>query len=265
MVDVTGEHITYQGPSGPVRAYLAKPEGSGPWPGLVVIHEILGLTPHMEELSRRFASEGYLTVVPDLFCHDDLFSKVKEEFIIPSFRLMGAPDREAAIQALPAHEQQGARDALEWFTKRDQSSYLPDIQASVDLLKDRSDCTGIVGSIGYCMGGALSGRLAAEGADIGAAVIFYGSIPPVDQVGKVRCAVQGHYGGDDHGITDKVPELQAAMAANGKDFTAYVYEGAPHAFFNDTRPSYVPAAAELAWSRTKEFLAKHLKGAAVAK
>jgi carboxymethylenebutenolidase len=141
---------------------------------------------------------------------------------------------------------------------------VPDLRAAVDYLKGRSDVrANAIGSIGYCMGGGLSGQLATSGADIAAAVINYGPIPPLDEVPNVRCAVMGHYGGEDTGITSRVPELEEAMKRHGKDFTAHVYEGAPHAFFNDERPSYRAEAAALTWERTLDFFRRHLKGAAV--
>ncbi|MFI5267493.1 MAG: dienelactone hydrolase family protein [Chloroflexota bacterium] len=260
---MTGERITYPGPSGPVQAYLAKPAGSGPWPGLIVIQEVFGLVPHVEDLAGRFAGEGYLALAPDMYCHDERFKSVKNEGIEGAMAIRRAPDLEAAIKALPADRQGDVRAALEWLEKRDASTYVPDLQAGLAFLRGRSDCTGVVGSIGFCMGGGLSGQLAASGADLNAAVIYYGPIPPVDKVPNIKCPVQGHYGGDDPGITGTVPQLQAAMAANGKDFTAYVYEGAPHAFNNDTRPSFHADAAKLAWGRTKEFLEKNLKGSTV--
>jgi carboxymethylenebutenolidase len=261
---VSGNLITYPGPSGDVRAYLATPEGDGPWPGLIVIQEVFGLESHIEDVVRRFAAEGYLSVAPDLYCHDERFRDIVHEALPPALGLRRAPDPEAALQAMPEGQRENVRAAWQWLTNRDASTYIPDLQAALAFLKGRSDCTGTVGAIGFCMGGGLSGGLAAAGADLGAAVIYYGPIPSADAVPSIKCPVQGHYGGEDPGITGTVPQLQAAMAANGKDFTAYVYEGAPHAFNNDTRPSYHAEASKLAWQRTTEFLAKHLKGAAVA-
>lgn len=259
----SGDLLRYPSPSGEVRAYLATPEGNGPWPGLIVIQEVFGLEPHIEDVARRFAAEGYLSIAPDFYCHDPAFKDVAKEALPQALGLRRAPDPEAALAAMPEGQREKVRQAWQWLTNRDASTYIPDLQAALALLRGRSDCTGAVGAIGFCMGGGLSGQLAAAGADLNAAVIYYGPIPPVDKVANIKCPVQGHYGGEDPGITNTVPELQAAMAANGKDFTAYVYEGAPHAFNNNDRPSYHPEAAKLSWSRTTEFLAKHLKGAAV--
>src|SRR5690606_21631275 len=121
----------------------------------------------------------------------------------------------------------------------DKSTYVPDLQAAVDYLKTRSDVRPeAIGSIGWCMGGGLSGALAASGADLAAAVIYYGPIPDLDKVGNIKCPVQGHYGGDDAPITSRVPEFEAAMKAAGKYLETYIYEGAPHAFTNDHRVTY---------------------------
>ena len=112
------------------------------------------------------------------------------------------------------------------------------------------------------MGGGLVGQLVASYVNIAAGVIFYGPPPPLDKVGNVRCPVQGHYGGDG-GITNNVPAFEEAMRAAGKDFAAFVYEGAPHAFNNDQRPSFHGESAKVAWGRTLEFFQEHLKGAPV--
>jgi carboxymethylenebutenolidase len=132
----------------------------------------------------------------------------------------------------------------------------------MDYLLDRADVLPTaIGAIGFCMGGRLAGTFATTGVHLAAAVIFYGPIPPLDGVPNLRCPIQGHYGGDDLSVTSRVPELGAAMKAAGKEFTYFVYEGAPHAFHNNTRPSYHPAAAELSWSRALQFLAQHVKSA----
>ena len=262
---IATESLTYPSASGGVKAYLAKPAGGQPWPALIVIQEVFGLEPHIEDLARRFAREGYLALAPDLYCHDAVRATLTVQDIERALALARAPDLEAAIRELPADRQEGARRAANWRNERDASTYVPDLRAAVDYLKGRSDVRAdAIGAIGYCMGGGLSGQLATSGADIAAAVINYGGIPPLEQVPNVRCVVQGHYGGADVGITSRVPELEAAMKAHGKSFTAYVYDGAPHAFFNDTRPSYTPEAAKLTWERTLDFFERHVRRAAVA-
>jgi len=263
-VPIVTENLTYSGPTGPVKAQLARPAEGGPWPAIIVIQEVFGLVPHIEDVARRFAGEGYVTLAPDLYSHDSVRPTLDDEAIVQSFAVRGAPDKEAAIAALPADRQEPVRRAVDWMTNRDASTYVPDLRAAMDWLRARPDVRGsAIASIGYCMGGGLSGALAASGADLAAAVIYYGGAPPLDRLTNVRCPVQGHYGGEDPGITGQVPKFAEAMAAAGKDFTPYVYEGAPHAFFNDQRPSYRSEPSQLAWERTLDFFERHLKGAAV--
>ena len=259
---IVTEQVTYPGAGEPVRAYLARPESGQPWPAVIVIQEVFGLTEHIEDIARRFAREGYLALAPDLYSHDPVRPGLSVLDIEHALLISRAPDLETGLEQVRPADRERARQAVEWRANRDTSTYLPDLRAAVDWLKSREDVRGdAIGAIGYCMGGALAGQLAASGAEIAAAVINYGGNPPLDQVPNVRCPVMGHYGGDDEPITPHVPELEAAMKAHGKDFTAYVYEGAPHAFFNDTRQTYTPDAAQLAWERTREFFQRHLKGA----
>ena len=230
---------------------------------MIVIQEVFGLDDHIEDLARRFAREGYLALAPDLYCHDSVRATLSIEDI-ESALAAGRGDVEANIRQLPADRQERVRRAIDWRNNRNTSTYVPDLEAAVAYLKGRSDVRSeAVGCIGYCMGGGLSGQLATSGAEVAAAVINYGAPPPANDIPKVRCAVQGHYGGLDTGITSRIPDFEAAMKGAGKDFTAYVYEGAQHAFFNDMRPSYHPEASKLTWERTLDFLQRHLKLAAV--
>ncbi len=259
----SGERITYPSASGGVEAYLARPSDDGPWPAIVVVHEVHGLTPHIEDLARRFAQQGYLALAPNLYCHDRGFDEFTAEDLEQAMKL-GRDADEEAFQKLPEDRRDGVRKAVVWRNTRSQATYLPDLLEAVDYLKSRPDVRPeAIGAIGYCMGGGLVGQMATAGADIAAGVINYGHIPPLDKVPNVRCALQGHYGGKDLGITSHVPELAEAMRQHGKDYTWYVYEGAPHAFFNDTRASYHAEAAKLTWERTLEFFERHLKKAAV--
>jgi carboxymethylenebutenolidase len=253
--------MTYPGTAkGPVRAYLATPANDSPSPGIIVVQEIMGLAPHIEDMARRVARAGYVALAPDLYSHDQVFSTLNhDDFGGPALSAAFSPESESVISKLPVEKQASVRAIVNWFKTRDQSTYLPDLKAAVTFLKGRPDTTAAVGVVGFCFDGGLAGRLAASGADLQAGVIYYGPIPPVDQVGEVRCPLLGHYGGEDPNITNTMPQLQAAMAANGKDFTAYVYEGAPHAFNNDTRPSYHAEAAITAWGRTLDFLQKNLQ------
>jgi carboxymethylenebutenolidase len=256
---VSGERMTYPSASGGVEAYLAQPAGEAPWPAIIVVQEVHGLTPHIEDLARRFAGEGYLALAPNLYCHDQGFDEFTSEDLEQAMRL-GREADEAAFAKLPEERREGVRKAVVWRNTRSQATYLPDLIEAVDYLKNRDDVrSDAIGAVGYCMGGGLVGRMATAGAAMAAGVINYGHIPPVEEVPNVRCALQGHYGGKDEGITSHVPELAAAMQQHGKDYSSFVYEGAPHAFFNDTRPSYHAEAARLTWERTLDFFARHLK------
>jgi carboxymethylenebutenolidase len=259
---VQTERLTYTATDGDLKAYLARPTGGEPWPAIIVIQEVFGLVDHIEDVARRLAGEGYLTLAPDLYTNDPVRPTLSDEDIVAAFPFRGRADQIAV--EVPAEKQEGVRRALDWLTNRNLSTYVPDLRAAVDYLRGRPDVrSSAIGAVGFCMGGGLVGQLVASGADIAAGVIFYGPPPPLDKVANVRCPVQGHYGGEDPGITNNVPAFEEAMRSAGKDFTAYVYEGAPHAFNNDQRPSYHAEAAKTAWERTLDFFQRHLKGAPV--
>jgi carboxymethylenebutenolidase len=234
--------------------------GTPPWPAILLAHEVFGLVDHIEDVARRFARLGYLTLVPDLYSHDPLRQGLSEWDIEQALRLGRAPDLDAALEELPAERRDGARRAIAWRGQRNQSTYLADLQAVLEFLRTsptvRADA---IAAVGFCMGGGLVGELAAAGAPLAAAVIYYGPPPPLAQVAAVRCPVLGHYGGADPPITSRVPEFEAAMRSHGKAFTAHIYDRAPHAFNNDTRPSFDPPVARLAWRRTRDFLRRALR------
>lgn len=256
------ENIIYSSRTGQVEAYLARPPGDGPHPALLLIQEVFGLVQHMRAVAQRFAGEGYLAMVPDLYCHDKRRLEVSQDDVDKAMAIRRVPDVAAAIAQFTAEQQPRVRRALDWLTNRDSSAYLGDLQDGLEYLRGRGDVQpDAIGCVGYCMGGGLAGRLATSGADLAATVIYYGGIPPVEEVGRVRCPVQGHYGGEDAPITSRVPELEAAMRTANKVFTPYIYEGAPHAFANDHIPNYHAASAQLAWQRTVEFLSRHVTGA----
>jgi carboxymethylenebutenolidase len=259
-VALTSAYVRYPSPRGGVRAYLTRAADDMPRPALIVIHEWTGLIPYIEDVGRRLAREGYLALVPDLYTDDPVRADFTVDDLEAATDLGHAADLEAALQELPPDHRDRVRRAHEWRRGRPGASYVPDLQASLAYLQARPDVISTaIGAIGFCMGGRLAGTLATTGADLAAAVIFYGPIPPLDGVPNVRCPVEGHYGEEDPSVTRRVPELEAAMRAAGKEFTAFVYPGAPHAFHNDTRPSYTPAAAEQSWARALAFLDQHVK------
>lgn len=262
------EQVTYPSRGLSVAADLARPTGQPPWPALVLIHEISGGGDHYRDVASRFARRGYVALVPDLYSNDQVYQSLELHAVHAMGRVRHAEDLEAAITALklPPDEHEELRRAAYWDRERDTSTYVPDLLAAVDYLKTRPDVRpSAVGAVGYCWGGGLLGQLLVAGADLAAASIYYGEPPPFDQLGGVRCPVQGHYGTGDTVVGYRfAPDLESAMKANGKDFSHYLYEDAPHAFFNDTGARYRADAAALAWERTVEFFQRHFEGARVA-
>jgi carboxymethylenebutenolidase len=247
-----------------IDAYLAVPDGPGPWPAFIVIHEIWGLVPHIEDVARRFAEAGFAALAPDLYSRGGL-PVTPDEIARAMVFMQTVPVEKRAdpvavgshLAELPAGDREVTGRALAWLQTRDLSQNVTDLRATLDWLTSQSFVDPRrISSLGFCMGGGLSARLAASGADLAGAVIFYGEHPPVDQIPNIRCRVLGLYGGEDHRITDGVPDLARAMAAAGKQFDYHVYAGAPHAFFNDTRAAtYRPEAARDAWARVLTFQA----------
>ena len=251
-------------------AAVARPEHArGPLPGLLVIQEAWGVDAHIEDVMRRFAAAGYLTLAPDLFAVDGnrpapLARDRMAELIAFANNgppnLMGDPAaRAAALAKRPEPERGRLGESLAALT----SSLSPDRReaqlaivraAALYLREEREETRGqMIGSVGFCLGGTLSALLACREPELGAAVIFYGGPPASDEIAKIRCPVLGFYGGKDHRVTSQVPAFVEAMAAAGKRLDHVIYPEAGHAFFNDSRPSYDIAAARDAFARTLIF------------
>jgi len=219
---------SYPGPHGAVKAYLAQPTAAGRVPAVIVVHENRGLNPHIEDVARRFAAAGYLTLAPDLL---------------------------SPIGGTPADEDK-ARDMIGQLSA---GQAVAELEAAVAFLKDHADTTGAVGAVGFCWGGGMVDRLALASPGLKAAVAYYGPEPDLDQVKSVHAAVLLHYAGLDSRITSKGPAFAEALRKAGAPVVErYVYEGANHAFNNDTGSRYDKAAADLAWQRTLAFLKAHL-------
>jgi len=223
------EYIHYPGTTGEVRAYLARPKGDEKRPGVVVIHENQGLTPHIEDVARRVASEGFLSLAPDA--------------LTP---LGGTPkDLDKAIEL-----------TKELDGRATQENYL----AAVRYLKTHPGSTGKVGVIGFCWGGRMANLVAVNAPDVSAAVPFYGQQPPLEDVPKIKASLLLHYAGLDEKINAGIPAYEAALKKAGIAYQLFMYEGAKHAFHNDAKADrYHKEAARLAWQRTVEFLNKKLK------
>ena len=223
------ERIKYSGATGEVVAYLARPKGDEKLPGVVVIHENRGLVPHIEDVTRRVALEGFLAIAPDA--------------LTP---LGGTPEDPEKAPAL--------------IQKLDSQSTLQNYLAAVKYLKTHPGSTGKVGVIGFCWGGAMANQVAVNSPDVLAAVPYYGRQPASEDVPKIKASLLLQYAGLDEGINKGIPAYEEALKKASIDYKIYVYEGAQHAFNNDANPArYNKEAAQLAWQRTLSFLKEKLK------
>jgi carboxymethylenebutenolidase len=223
------EYVRYPGETGEVRAHLARPRVDEKLPGVVVIHENRGLNPHIEDVNRRVAVEGFLALAPDAL---------------------------SPVGGTPK-DQDEARSLIR---NLDGPSTLKNFTAAVAYLKTHPLSTGKVGVVGFCWGGAMTNHVAVNSPDVVAAVPFYGSQPAAGDVPKIRASLLLHYAGLDERINKGIPAYEAALKAAAVDYKIYVYEGAKHAFNNDTNTErYHKEAAALAWKRTISFLREKLK------
>ncbi|WP_234734357.1 dienelactone hydrolase family protein [Tellurirhabdus bombi] len=217
------ERVTYPGGEGSMKGYLARPKANGKYGSVVVIHENRGLNPHIEDVTRRLALAGFLALAPDALSP-----------------FGGTPTEEAQVREL--------------FGKLDTQKNLANFTKSLDYLKARSDSNGKVGSVGFCWGGAMSNQLAVNYPDLKAAVAYYGRQPDAAQVPQIKAAVMLHYGGLDERVNAGIPAYEEALKKAKIPYELYVYEGAQHAFNNDTAPTrYSEVAAKQAWERTTKF------------
>lgn len=223
------ETIRYAGASGPMIAYLARPKGKKKHPAVVVIHENRGLQPHIRDVTRRMALEGFVALAPDALSP-----------------LGGTP-------ATP-------EEAMPLFQKLDYEATKQDFSAAVKYLKTNPLTTGRVGCTGFCWGGAMTNHVAVNTPDLDAAVPYYGGQPKAEEVPKIKAPLLCHYAGNDERINKGIPEFEEALKKAGVEYKIYMYEGAQHAFNNDSNPQrYNKEAADLAWKRTIEFFREKLK------
>lgn len=256
------EWITYRAPSGSIRAFSARPALDPPLAALIVIHGVNGLGAHMERNCLEFANEGYLAIAPDIYSKDPGFKTHDVRDIELAAHMGKDPARHAAFLAnYPPAKQDAIRRAREWISARPAHTYIDIVRSCYDHLKERPEVASI-GCLGYCMGGRLTGELAATGAELAAGVIYYGDHPNLELVKNIRCPIEGHYASTDKNITGKVPDFAAAMKAAGKAFTYYVYE-ANHGFsLSPELKSYNESATKLSMQRIKVFLARYLRASA---
>lgn len=226
---ITTEHIAYAGDDCTMKGYVAKPKQNGKYGSVVVIHENRGLNPHIEDVTRRVAVAGYLALAPDAL---------------------------SAFGGTPANED----DARNLFSKLDEKKNLNNFIKGIEYLKSREESNGKTGCVGFCWGGGIANQLAVHVPDLKAAVAYYGRQPDAADVPKIKAAVQLHYGGLDERIDAGIPAYEDALKKAGVKYELYVYEGAQHAFNNDTAPTrYNAAAAKLAWERTLKFFSETIK------
>ena len=230
-MEITSKMVEFPSaaPRGKTGGFLATPKGTGKYPGVLVIQEIWGVVENIKDITRRLAGEGYVALAVDLY------------------------DGKTVANL---------EDGRSIREKISEEMMLRDINAGFEYLKSLTKVKpNRIGSVGYCMGGGLSLRLACENKELAAAVVFYGRNPsPIDLVKNINCPLMGNYAGEDKGITEAdVNFLRDTLKKYGKTHDIKIYPGAPHGFFNDTRESYRPEAAKDAWQRVLNFYGKYLQ------
>jgi carboxymethylenebutenolidase len=228
--DVTAQDVTFPSDT-TVSGYLARPKADGTYPGVVVIHENRGLTDHIRDVARRLAKAGYVALAPDLASR------------------AGGTDKVGNTQ-LPGY-----------FANAKPEDLLKDLNAAVSYIAQQPGIKADkYGTVGFCFGGAFVLRLAASNPKIAAAVVYYGVTPePASQMSATNAAILGQYGGNDARVDATIPALEQVMQASGKTFEKRIYEGANHAFNNDTGQNYNETAALAAWKETLAWFDKYLK------
>ena len=228
---IKSEYINYPSPKGggTIKALLSMPADAQKKPGgVVVVHENRGLNPYIEDVGRRVALAGFISIAPDAL---------------------------TPLGGYPGDDDKGR----EMQSKRDKNEMLEDFIAAYDYLKNNKDCNGKVGAVGFCFGGWIANMMAVRIPDLAASVPFYGTQPAAEDVPKIKAPLLLQYAALDTRVNEGWPAYEAALKANNKAYTAYIYPNVNHGFHNDTTPRYDKAAAELAWQRTIDFFKEKLK------
>jgi carboxymethylenebutenolidase len=221
--------IQYPAATGPVQGYLARLKDDAKRPGVVVIHENRGLNSHIKDVNRRLALEGFLAMAPDAL---------------------------SPLGGTPKDPDQ----ARSMINSLDMTSTINNFTAAVKYLKTHPQTAGKVGVVGFCWGGAMANQVAVKSSDVTAAVPYYGRQPASQDVPKIKASLLLHYAGLDERINAGIPAFESALKKASVDYRIYMYEGANHAFNNDTNAErYHKDAAGLAWKRTVSFLSEKLK------
>jgi len=219
--------VAYDAGGVKITGYLARLKGGAKRPAVIVVHENRGLNPHIQDVARRLALEGFLTLAPDML---------------------------SPLGGTPADEDK-ARDMIGTLNADETARR---IAAAVPFLERHSESTGKVGAVGFCWGGGIINRIAVLAPDLKAGVVYYGLQVPANEVPAIQAPLLLHYAGLDQRVNAGIPAYEAALKANHKRYTIYVYANANHAFNNDTSSRYDKPAAELAWSRTIAFFKENL-------
>ncbi len=224
------DYITYDSPKGggSIRGLLSMPaDATSKLPGIVVVHENRGLNPYIEDVGRRSAVEGFISLAPDAL---------------------------TPLGGYPGNDDEGR----EMQRKRDRMDMLEDFIAAYNYVKNHKDCNGMVGVVGFCFGGWIANMMAVKVPTLNAAVPFYGGQPSAEEAAMIQAPLMLQYAGLDTRVNEGWPAYEAALKANNKEFVVYFYPDVNHGFHNNTTPRYDEPAATLAWQRTIDFFKEKL-------
>jgi carboxymethylenebutenolidase len=224
-------YITYESPKGggTIKGLLSKPNGTtGKLPGVIVVHENRGLNPYIEDVGRRTAIDGFISLAPDAL---------------------------SPLGGYPGNDDEGRT----MQSKRDRNEMLEDFIAAFDYLKNHENCDGNIGVVGFCFGGWISNMMAVKVPTLKAAVPFYGGQPTAEEAAQVKTPLLLQYAELDTRVNEGWPAYEAVLKKNNIEYTAHFYPGANHGFHNNSTPRFDKEAADLAWSRTIAFFKEKLK------
>jgi carboxymethylenebutenolidase len=228
-IEIITEFIKYPAATGEMKAYMARPKKGKKFPAVIVIHENRGLVPHIQDVTRRMAKEGFLALGPDALSP-----------------VGGTPEDVSNVGEL--------------FKKLNGEETTKNFVAAVKYLKTHPNSNGKVGCTGFCWGGAMTNQVAVNSPDLNAAAPYYGRQPSAEDVAKIKAPVMAHYAENDAGINAGIQAFEEALKKNGIEYQIFSYPGTGHGFNNDTNAGrYNEAAAKLAWERTVGFFKEKLK------